>query len=322
MGDVINAAVAVVGVPLVLIGYIVIGERLLGRLQERRQRRVRPWLWLAPALAFLGVFLVYPTINTIILSFQNSAGDAFVGFANYEYFFGTGGGLSALKNNALWLVFFSGLAVGLGLLIAVLVDRFRYESLAKTVIFLPLAISFVGAGVIWSFMYALQTPPAPQTGTLNALIVAAGGNPVAWMPNSTTNNPALITVGAWMWTGFCMVILSANLKSISPELLEAARVDGANEWQVFRRIVFPLLLPSIYVVGTTMIITALKAFDIVYVMTNGAFDTDVVANMMYREMFSNSQFGRASAVAVILFVAIVPFMLLNIRRFREQEAQR
>ena len=322
MDQVILAAIAVVGVPAVLVGYILVTERLLLFAPERRQRLLRPWIWLAPALLFLVVFLVYPTVYTFILSFQNSPGTQFVGLANYQYFFGPTGGLGALKNSVLWLVFFSGIAVSLGLLIAILVDRVRFESIAKTTIFVPLAISFVGAGVIWSFMYAYQTPPASQTGLLNAVATALGGDPIAWIVNHTVNNPALISVGIWMWTGFCMVILSANLKSISQELLEAARVDGADEWQVFRRIILPLLMPTVYVVGTTMIITALKTFDIVYVMSNGRFDTDVIANLMYKEMFVNNQFGRASAVAVILLLAIVPFMVLNIRRFREQEAIR
>jgi alpha-glucoside transport system permease protein len=318
----ITAVIVVVGVPAVLVGYILASERLLQLVPERRQRRIRPWIWLAPALLLLIAFLVYPTIYTLILSFQNSAGTQFVGLANYQHFFGPTGGLGALKNSVLWLVFFSGIAAALGLLIAILVDRVRFESAAKTAIFVPLAISFVGAGVIWSFVYAYQTPPAAQTGLLNGIAVALGGDPIAWIVNNTVNNPSLIAVGVWMWTGFCMVILSANLKSISPELLEAARVDGANEWQVFRGIILPLLMPTVFVVLTTMIITALKTFDIVYVMSNGRFDTDVIANLMYKEMFVNNQFGRASAVAVILLLAIVPFMILNVRRFREQEAIR
>ena len=149
-----------------------------------------------------------------------------------------------------------------------------------------------------------------------------GGQPAAWLQDSPTNTFLLIIVAAWIWTGFAMVILSAALKSISTELLEAARVDGATELQVFRRITFPLLLPTIAVVSTTMVITALKAFDIVYVMTNGAFDTEVVANRMYKELFNFGQPGRASAIAVILLVCTVPFMIYNVRRFREQEAQR
>jgi alpha-glucoside transport system permease protein len=190
------------------------------------------------------------------------------------------------------------------------------------VVFLPLAISFVGAGVIWKFMYDYKPLGQPQTGTLNALVTSLGGNPVPWLQGWPLNTVALIVVAAWVWTGFCMVILSAALKSINSELIEAARVDGANELQVFGRIILPLLLPTIAVVATTMVITSLKAFDIVYVMTNGQFDTEVIANRMIKELFSFGQPGRASAVAVVLLVLIVPVMLVSIRQYRQQEAVR
>jgi alpha-glucoside transport system permease protein len=171
-------------------------------------------------------------------------------------------------------------------------------------------------------MYTYRPPGATQTGTINAFLGLFGLGPVPWIIEQPINNFALIGVGVWMWTGFAMVILSAGLKGISVELLEAARVDGANEWQVFRRIILPLLMPTIFVVGTTMVITALKSFDIVYTMTNGNFDTDVIARRMYAEMFNFNQFGRASAIAVVLLLAIVPFMAINIRNFRRQEAAR
>jgi alpha-glucoside transport system permease protein len=319
-----TAISVVIGVPAVLVGYIYGTELLLRLVPERQRGRIRPWLWLVPALAFLFVFLLYPTIGTIIRSFQDRAGDAFVGLANYQWFFGTDSALIALRNNVLWVVFLTLFTVGLGLLIAILVDRVRYETIAKSVIFVPLAISMVAASVIWRFMYDYQQPGTPQTGTLNAILGVVGLGPVTWLQTDTLafNTIALIAVMAWMWTGFAMVILSAALKGISPELLEAARVDGATEWRVFRHIVFPLLLPTIAVVSTTIVITALKAFDIVYVMTNGNYNTEVIANLQYKEMFTDGDFGRASAVAVILLIAIVPIMGLNINRFRAQEAIR
>ena len=319
-----TAISVVIGVPAVLVGYIYGTELLLRFVEERQRGRIRPWLWLLPALAFLFVFLVYPTIGTIIRSFQDRAGEAFVGLANYQWFFGTDSALIALRNNVLWVVFLTLFTVGLGLIIAVLVDRVRYETIAKSVIFVPLAISMVAASVIWRFMYDYQQPGTPQTGTLNAILGVVGLGPVTWLQTDALafNTIALIAVMAWMWTGFGMVILSAALKGISPELLEAARVDGATEWRVFRHIVFPLLLPTIAVVSTTIIITALKAFDIVYVMTNGNYNTEVIANLQYKEMFTDGDFGRASAVAVILLIAIVPIMGLNINRFRAQEAIR
>ncbi len=318
----VTAAVAVLGVPAVLTGYILLTERILGVVRERSRARVRPWLWVAPAMLFLIVFLIYPTFNTIVISLQDRAGQAFVGLANYEYFFSSSDTLVALRNSILWVAFMTAGVVGLGLLIAILVDRVRYEATAKSVIFVPLAISFVAASIIWTFMYQFRAPGTTQTGTLNALIGLIGAGPEAFIQTAPFNNLFLIVVGIWMWTGFAMVILSAGLKGISTELLEAARVDGANEWQVFRQIILPLLLPTIFVVGTTIVITALKSFDIVYTMTSGNFDTDVIAHRMYQEMFIVGHFGRASAVAIVLLIAIVPFMALNIRRFREQEAIR
>jgi alpha-glucoside transport system permease protein len=319
-----TAISVVIGVPAVLVGYIYGTELVLRMVSERQRGRIRPWLWLLPAFAFLFVFLVYPTVGTIIRSFQDRAGDVFVGLGNYQWFFGTDSALIALRNNVLWVVFLTLFTVGLGLLIAVLVDRVRYETIAKSVIFVPLAISMVAASVIWRFMYDYQQPGTPQTGTLNAILGVVGIGPVTWLQTDTLafNTIALIAVMAWMWTGFAMVILSAALKGISPELLEAARVDGATEWRVFRHIVFPLLLPTVAVVSTTIVITALKAFDIVYVMTNGNYNTEVIANLQYKEMFTDGDFGRASAVAVILLIAIVPIMGLNINRFRAQEAIR
>ena len=318
----ITALIVVVGVPAVLFGYIAVTERLLSLVQGRLQARLRPWVWLGPAIAFLAIFLVYPTIYTLYLSFLDKFGKEFVGLENYIYFFTTGETLIALRNNAIWLVLLTVFAVGAGLIIAILVDRVRYESIAKSLIFVPLAISFVGAGVIWKFMFAFRPPGQPQTGTLNGLLGFAGVDPVAWLLDGPGNTIALIVVAAWIWTGFCMVILSGALKGISTELLEAARVDGANELQVFRGITFPLLLPTIAVVATTMVITSLKAFDIVYVMTNGAFGTDVIANRMIKELFTFGQPGRASATAIVLLLLIIPVMAINIQRFRAQEAIR
>jgi alpha-glucoside transport system permease protein len=320
----VTAIEVVVGVPAVLFLYIILTEQILRPIPDRRRGTLRPWLWLAPALAFLAVFLVYPTIGTIIHSFQNSAGTKFVGLDNFVYFFTSPTTLVALKNNVLWVILLTAFTVGFGMLIAVLVDRVRYESVAKAVIFLPLAISMVAASVIWTFMFLYQAPGQPQTGTMNAFVGLFGLGPVPWLQveDFSLNTILLIIVMTWMWTGFCMVIISAALKGISVELIEAARVDGANEWQVFRRIIFPLLLPTLAVVGTTVVITALKAFDIVYVMTGGNFDTQVMAQAMIQQMFVNSNFGRASAVAVVLLLTIIPVMALNIKRFQAQEAIR
>lgn len=318
------ALVVVVGVPAIQVGYAISIEYSLRLLPDRAQGKLRPWLWLAPALAFLGVFLIYPALHTLYLSFLDARSRVFVGLANYVFAFTNQDMLLAFRNNVLWLIFFTGFTVGFGLLLAVLTDRVRYESLAKSIIFLPMAISFVAASVIWKFVYEFRPAGAPQIGLLNAVLTRAtpGFQPLAWLVNLATNNIALVAVAVWVWVGFCLVILSAGLKGIPAELLEAARMDGATEWQVFWRIIIPTLSSTIVVVTTTMVIFALKAFDVVYVMTNGNFNTEVIANRMYKEMFNFRDFGRASAIAVILFVATVPIMIANIRRFRQQEAVR
>jgi alpha-glucoside transport system permease protein len=316
----ITAIVAVVGVPLLLVGYIQLGEWLLSRLPPRIARRMRPYVWVFPAVAFATVFMVLPTINTIIISFQNARGEP-VGLDNYVFFFTNPETLTSLKNNVLWLVFFTGFVVIFGLLISILFDRVRYESIAKTAVFLPLPISAVAASIIWKFMFEYQPPGLVQTGTLNAALGVVGFQPVAWLINTTTNNFALIAVGVWTATGFAMVIISAALKGISSELLEAARVDGANELQVLRRIVVPLLRPTLTVITTTMIITALKVFDIVYVLTSGAYGTDVIARQLFQRV-ANSDYGRAAAVGVVLLLAVTPVLLFNIRSFRQQEEVR
>jgi len=321
----VTAIEVVVGVPAILVAYIWGTERLVTLLPQRWQTRIRPWLWLAPTAGFLGLFLFYPTIRTVLRSLQGKGlTPRFVGLANYRWFFTNDTAYSALLNNVLWLVFLTVFTVGLGLLVAVLVDRVRYESWAKSIIFLPLAISMVAAGVIWKFMYDYKPAGVPQTGTVNAVIGTAGLGPVGWLqsPSLRLSTFAMIAIMIWMWTGFAMVIISAALKGIDPALIEAARIDGANEWQVFRKVTFPLLGPTLAVVSTTMVITSLKTFDIVYTLTNGNYDTDVIANLMYNEMFSVGDFGRASAVAVVLLVAIVPVMAFNVRRFRAQEELR
>ncbi len=297
-------------------------DSLVGLLPQRLQPKVRPWAYIGPALLILGFYLVYPTLNTLYLSFLDAKSERFVGLQNYLWTLTSPEMHIAFRNNLLWIVLMTTFSVGLGLIIAVLVDRVRYEPIAKSVIFLPVAISFVGASVIWRFVYAYKPANVPQIGLLNAVIVALGGRPIGWLVDTTVNNFALIAVGVWLQTGFCMVILSAALKAIPREILEAARVDGANEWRIFWQITVPMISSTIAVVATTVVINALKAFDIVFVMTNGTRGTEVIANRMYKEMFSFLNFGRASAIAVILLLAIVPVMAANIRRFQAQEEMR
>jgi len=292
-----------------------------------RSIRWSSWAFVAPALLLIGFFLVYPTLMTIFRSFfgrsTNLFGAPFVGFENWKYVFTNDVMLTALRNNALWAVLFTTCTVGFGLILAVLLDRVKYERIVKSIIFIPAAISMVGASVVWKFIYAYRPAHIDQIGVLNALVVAFGGQPVGWLiQRPWVNNICLIVVGIWMWTGFCMVILSAAYKNIPKALLEAARIDGANEWRVFRNIILPLLAPTAAVVATTMVVQVLKIFDIIFVMTNGNYSTEVIANRMYKEMFNFFNYGRASAIAVVLLILIVPFMILNIRRFAAQEGGR
>ncbi|HOJ01763.1 MAG TPA: sugar ABC transporter permease [Anaerolineaceae bacterium] len=298
-----------------------------------RQKPMTPWMYLLPALIVMITFIVYPGFNTFYLSLRNNdnsgwastrclAGQPCWGvFENYRYALTSPIMQTAFLNNLKWIILMVSGTVVLGLLIAVLADRVKYEALAKSLIFLPMAISFVGAGVIWKFMYNYGSSQV-QIGVLNAIITALGGQPVSWLTEPQINTVALIVVGVWMWTGFCMTVLAAALKGVSEEILEASRVDGANEWQVFWKIMVPQILPTITVVITTMVINVLKIFDIVYVMTGGNYGTEVIANRMYIEMYKNYDPGRASAIAVILIIVIIPVMIMNIRRFQRQEEMR
>jgi alpha-glucoside transport system permease protein len=367
-----------------------------------KQGNTTPWLYLAPALIIMTFFIVYPMLNTAMLSFQNSegtgpastmcrAGEPCWGiFENYRYaltnemnfgdfaplpalasvvlmaaavtltvmtvneriqvgtgtaktallivfalmFIGaiwlfqtTNGGLwssfwqSSYGNNIKWILIMVTGTVSMGLLVALLADRVSYEPLAKAIIFMPMAISFVGAGIIWKFVYDYGSSQT-QIGLLNAIVTAFGGDPVPWLSTPQVNTIALIAVGVWMWTGFCMTILSASLKGIPGEILEAARVDGATEWTVFWQIMVPMIMPTIVVVITVMVINVLKIFDIVYVMTGGNYGTEVIANRMYTEMYINQSTGRGTAVAMVLILLLIPFIYINIKRFQEQEAIR
>jgi len=311
-----------VGVGGIVALYVVM-DLLIRLLPDKAQQRIRPWVYLGPLLFILTFYLVYPTLNTVYLSFLDKHSERFVGLDNYIFTVTNPAMRVAFRNNLLWLVLLTTFSVGLGLIIAVLANRVRYETVAKSIIFLPLAISFVGASVIWRFVYAFKPAEVPQIGLLNATLVSLlGAEPVGWLVNKATNNFALIAVGVWLQTGFCMVVLSAAIKSIPTEIIEAARVDGANGWQIFWRVIVPMISSTIAVVATTVIINALKAFDIVFVLTNGNRGTEVLANRMYKEMFHFRDFGRASAIAVILLLAIIPVMAANIRRFQEQEAIR
>ncbi len=301
-------------------------NRIVDLLPESFREGVRPYLFVGPALVILAVFLIYPVFNTILLSFKDDISKDFVGLDNYRFVFTDENMLRALRNTVGWLVLVPLVAVSIGLMFATLVDRLRRgEAIAKSMIFLPMAISFAGASVTWQLIYSYRPQGfGSNIGLLNGIMLGLGQNPVKWLEIQPWNNLLLMVIMVWMQTGFAMVVLSAAIKAIPDEIIEAARIDGASEMQVFRRIIVPSILPTIVVVTTYMMINALKVFDIVFVQpanseVNG---TVVVAERMIRWFFLLDHNGRGAAIAVILFVAVVPVMIWNVRRFREQEAIR
>ena len=313
LAKVVMAVVAiVVGVGGVWLVYGSAGS-IVDRLSSRWSSRLTPWIFVGPAVVLVGIYLVYPVVSTILTSLTEGQG-----LGNYRFALTDRQMLTAFRNNIIWLVVATGGSVLLGLVIAGLMDRVRREALAKTFIFLPLAISLVGASVIWGFVYAWRPASQPQYGLANAIWTSVGGDPVPWVQTPGINTFALILIMVWLQTGFAMVVLSAAIKGVSAEVMEAARMDGASERQLFFQVVVPIIKGSILTVATTIAIAVLKIFDIVFVMTGGRFDTDVVANRMFLEMFQFGNYGRASALAVILFLAVVPLMIVNVRNLRRQ----
>jgi alpha-glucoside transport system permease protein len=286
------------------------------------------WLFLAPALILLGVFLVFPAVYTIFLSFNRGRNGQFgdwVGLRNYEQlllndpdFFNvrqippTG----AIWNNVLWILVYTPVVLGLGLIIAVMATRVNYERLIKAIVFVPQAISATALAIIWLFVYS----PDPNIGLLNAILGVAGISPISWLGDERIVNIALIAVGVWAGVGFATVILSAAIKGISVEILEAARTDGANEFQVFRRIILPMVSLPMSVLAVTLIVSVVKLFDLIYVMTSGGPGTTsrVIAFTMYQESFPAGLYGKGAAVAVIMLLILIPIMIFNIRRFRTE----
>jgi alpha-glucoside transport system permease protein len=315
---------------------------LVERLPGEWTRRLQPFVFVGPAIFILFAYLALPAVNTFMLSLFDRDGwpkgtgfyqiwtwpeafssESFVGFQNYVEIFTERLLSEALRNNVMWIVFGSTFSVAFGLLIAVLADRSRYERFSKTMIFLPMAISFVGASVIWNFIYEVRPAELPQIGLLNAVVVGLGGDPkpwYAWAAIAPWNNLFLIVIVVWLQAGFSMVLFSAALKGIPEELLEAARVDGASEVQIFFRIMIPYIRGTIVTVWTTIIIFTLKIFDVVWVMTGGQFGTHVVATQFYRQAFTARNSGFGSAIAIVLLLAVVPVLIYNLRQFKDQEA--
>lgn len=291
-----------------------------GRLREG----IRPWLFVAPAVFLLTLFLVYPAVQTIYFSFFNATSTQFVGLSNYEWAFNDPGFQLSIRNNLMWLLVVPFTSTALGLVIAVLADRVRWGQFAKSLVFMPMAISFVGASVIWKFVYDYRGPDQPQIGVLNAVVVGLGGEPQAWLTLlPVVNNLLLMVILIWIQTGFAMVLMSAALRGVPDETLEAARIDGASEVQIFFRVMIPQIMGTIIVVWTTITIVVLKVFDIVLAMTNGQWETEVLANVMYDWLFrGGGDNGRSGVLATIIMIAVIPIMIWNIQRFRQEEMER
>nr|WP_230379284.1 MULTISPECIES: sugar ABC transporter permease [Microbacterium] len=277
--------------------------------------------FLAPALALLAVGLVLPVIQTLIQSFMNSRGTDFIGLDNYLWIVTQPQGIRTIANTIVWVLVAPVASTVIGLVYAYFIDKTRGEKIYKTLIFLPMAISFVGASIIWRFMYTARPADREQIGFLNQVIVWLGGEPVRFLQVEPWNTFFLIVVFVWIYTGFAMVVLSAAIKGVPAEQLEAAQIDGANAYQRFTRIVVPGIRSSIIVVLTTIALTSMKIFDIVRTMTAGGNNTSVIANEMYTQ-FRSFESGRAAAYAVILFVLVLPLIIYNARQMNKQKEVR
>ena len=289
--------------------------------------RLQPFVFIGPAMAILIWFLALPTVRTFYISLYDRDGPetgTFVGLANYKAVFTQPDMLEAFRNNIFfWLLIATPLTVISGLIIAALADRSKFERVSKSLIFLPMAISFVGAGIIWNFIYEVKPAGSEQIGLLNAIIAAFGGQPQAWTAYAAIapwNNLFLIVIVVWLQAGYSMVLFSAALKGIPEEIIEAARVDGATELQIFFRIMIPSIMGTIITVSTTVLIFTLKIFDVVWVMTGGQFGTGVIATQFYRQSFTARNAGYGAAIAIVLLIAVLPVMVYNLRQFRQTEA--
>lgn len=277
--------------------------------------------FMAPALLLLLVGLILPSIQTMYSSFLNSSGKDFVGFANYIWIFTQSDGITSVVNSVIWVLLVPTVSTIVGLAYAVFIDRTRGEKIYKVLVFMPMAISFVGAGIIWRFMYEYRGPEFKQIGLLNQILVWFGGEPQQWLLNEPWNNLFLIVVLIWVQTGFAMVVLSASIKGVPQELLEAAELDGANAWERFIAVTIPSIRPALIVVLTTISIASLKVFDIVRTMTAGNYGTSTLANEMYTQ-FSKFEAGRSAALSVILFVLVLPIVIYNARQIKKQREVR
>ena len=326
MVKVINALLAIIGgVAGILVLYWVLNF-LAERLPGKWEGRLKPYFYILPALAAIGLFLIYPAIQTLIYSFANATTTEWVGLSNYTELLSTKDFQITLVNTLLWIIIVPTFVVVLGLGVAVLADRLSSggERLSKTLIFLPMAISGVAMAAIWRFVYEVRPAGTTQIGLQNAVWTGLGGNPVAWLQEDTfkLNTLFLMIILIWGQTGFAMVLLSAAIKGVPEDTLEAARIDGANERQAFFRVVVPQIWGTVITVFITVLIGVMKIFDVVYVMTGGNFNTNVIAVSFFNQLITNGDAGKAAAIVVMLMIAVIPVMIYQVRHFRAEEASR
>ncbi len=323
---ILNALIAVVcGVAGAVVLFWVL-NKLTELLPSKPQELIKPYVFILPAFAALGLYLVYPFIQTLVYSFANRDSTAFIGLDNYTALLSSPNFQTTLFNTFLWILIVPTFSIVFGLLIATLADRLRPtgEKISKTLIFLPLAISAVGSVAIFRLIYNAVPATQSQTGLLNAIVVALGGDPVPWLqtPDFKLNSFLLMVILVWTQAGFAMVLLSAAIKGVPTDTLEAARIDGAGEGKIFFSIVIPQIRATLITVFITVLIGVLKTFDVVYVATNGGFGTNIIALNFYQALYVQRDAGQAAAIVVILMLVIVPFLIYQIRQFRAEEASR
>ncbi|WP_238010328.1 sugar ABC transporter permease [Dactylosporangium sp. AC04546] len=310
-------ALAYMGGFIVVVGALLFVLDILPRWGKGKER-LQMAGFLGPALVLLGLGLVYPLIRTVYLSFFDASSQEFVGIENYKWIFTNDDTLLMLRNTLIWVVCVPLLSTAFGLIYAVLVDKARGEGIAKSLIFMPMAISLVGAAIIWKFIYAFREADQEQIGLLNQILVWLGLEPQQFLSNSPSNTFYMIIMLIWIQAGFAMVILSAAIKAIPAEIVEAARLDGANPWQMFWRVTMPSIRPAVVVVVVTITIATLKVFDIVRTSTGGQFKSSVLALEMYNQAFRAYENGHGSALAVLLFVLVIPIVIFQVRQLRHR----
>jgi len=310
------------GIGLVAFAAVLLALYGLAELASRRDRnRAVAFVFLAPAVLFLLIGLVYPAIRTVVMSFYDAKTENFVGLDNYVWAVTDPDALQILVNTALWIVIVPLVSTALGLVYAVLIDGRAGEKVYKALVFLPMGISFVGASIIWKFVYQYNGTGGEQIGLLNQILVWLGGDPVNWLNAQPWNNLLLMVVLVWIEVGFATVVLSAALKGVPLEIVEAARIDGANPREIFWNVTVPSIRSAIIVVAVTVFIATLKLFDIVRAMTQGHHGTDVLAHNMVEQAFRLFERGRGATLAVLLFLLVVPVVIYQVRNMRRQEME-